>query len=168
MDVYNTSGLLGVGTTRAFELYRFGLLTGSEKNENRKTMAKIWAIVLWSLQAAFNGKVRSHGVYCNALPEPACKDLAGGLKSVLWSLKADLDHWAKAYGLTHYNSNGPCEFCTASRKGHPKGWHNYFGNHARWERGSFSASKWRQLHHPNELHFVFGFQYLSCQNFGGR
>ena len=120
MDVYSTSGLLGVGTTRALKLYTFGLFTSSEVKENRNTMAKIWAVLMWSLEAAFEGKFPRHGLDGKALHGQAGKELAGGLKFVLWSLKADLDHWAKAYGLIHYNSNDPCEFCTASRKGHWK------------------------------------------------
>ena len=40
MDVYSTSGLLGVGTTRALKLYTFGLSTSSEVKDNRQTMAK--------------------------------------------------------------------------------------------------------------------------------
>ena len=66
-----------------------------------------------------------HDVDGKALHGQAGKELAGGLKFVLWSLKADFDHWAKAYGLIHYNSNEPCEFCSASRKGNWTGWHNY-------------------------------------------
>lgn len=137
MDVYSTSGLLGVGTTRALKLYTFGLFTSSEVKENRNTMAKIWAVLMWSLEAAFEGKFPRHDVHGKALHGQAGKELAGGLRFVLWSLKADLDHWAKAYGLTHYNSNDPCEFCTASRKGHWKGWHNYFGSDATWNKYIF-------------------------------
>ena len=134
MDVYSTSGLLGVGTTRALKLYTFGLFTCSEVKENRNTMCKIWLILMWSLEAAFEGKFPSHDVYGKALHGQAGKDLAGGLKFVLWSVKADLDHWAKAYGLSHYNSNDPCEFCPASRKGPWKSWHNYFGDDATWKQ----------------------------------
>jgi hypothetical protein len=108
MDVYGTSGLLGVGTARALKLYTFGRFTTSESKENKRTMRVIWATLMWSLQVAFNGKFPTHDVDGNALPEPAGKPLAGDLKFVLWSLKADLDHWPKAHGLTHYNSNDPC------------------------------------------------------------
>ena len=114
--------------------------TSSEVKENRSTMENIWAIVMWSLQAVFTGKWPTHDVSGNALADGnAGKDLAAGLRFVLWSLKADLDHWAKAYGLTHCNSNDPCEFCTASRKGNHLGWHNYFGKDARWRKISLSA-----------------------------
>ena len=131
MDVYSTSGLLGVGSTKILKLYSFGLFTSSEVKENRYTMAKIWAVLIWSLQAAFEGKWHTHDVNGDALQDgKAGTELAGGLKFVLWSLKADLDHWAKAYGLTHYNSNDPCEFCTASRKGPWNGLGNYFGKDA--------------------------------------
>ena len=116
MDVYSTSGLLGVGTTRALTLYTFGLFTTREVKENKSTMSVIWATLMWSLQAASNGKFPTHDVDGNALSEPAGKPLAGDVRSVLWSLKADLDHWAKAYGLTHYNANDPCGYCPASRK----------------------------------------------------
>ena len=71
---------------------------------------------MWSLEAAFECKFPMHDVDGKALHGQAGKELAGGLKFVLWSLKADLDHWAKAYELTHYKSNDLCEFCNASRK----------------------------------------------------
>lgn len=139
--------------------------TSSEVKEGRHTMQTIWPIIMWSLQAAFDGKFPTHYVDGKEVTDGnAGKDLAGGLRFVLWSLKADLDHWAKAYGLTHYNSNDPCEFCTASRKGHPLGWHNYFGKDASWRQRSFSATQWRSLYHPSELHWIFGFKYLSCHN----
>ena len=41
MDVYGTSGLLGVGSTRALKLFTFGLFTTSEVKEDRATMTKI-------------------------------------------------------------------------------------------------------------------------------
>ena len=121
MDVYSTSGLLGIGTTRALKLYTFGLFTSSEVKENRSTMAEISAVLMWSLEAAVECKFPRHGVNGEVLHDPqAGEELAGGLKFVLWSLKADLDHWAKGFGLTHYNSDDPCEVCTASRKGYWK------------------------------------------------
>ena len=165
MDVYSTSGLLGVGTTRALKLYMFGIFTSSEVKEGRNTMQTILPIIMWSLQAAFDGKFPTHYVDSKEVTDGnAGKDLTGGLRFVLLSLKADLDHWAKAYGLTHYNSNDPCEFCTASRKGHPLGWHNYFGKDASWRQRSFSATQWRSLYNQSELHWIFGFKYLSCHN----
>ena len=127
-------------------------------------MANIWATLLWSLNALFECKFPSHDVDGKPLHGQAGKELAGGLKFVMWSLKADLDHWAKAYGLSHYNSNNPCEFCVGSRIGPQKGWHNYFGSAATWRGRYFSAVQWRQLYHPHELHFIFQLPYLSCHN----
>ena len=92
MDVYSSSGLLGMGTTRALKLYCFGLFTHSEVKDNKATMNKIWNIVMWSFEAAFTGKFPTHDVHGNALPEPAGKDLAGGMRFVLWSITADIDH----------------------------------------------------------------------------
>ena len=65
---------------------------------------------MWSLEAAFAGNIPRHDVDGKALHGQAGKELAGGLTFVLWSFKADLDNWAKSYGLTHYNSNDPYEF----------------------------------------------------------
>ena len=65
MDVYSTSGLLGVGTTRALKLYTFGLFTSTEVKENRDTMANIWATLLWSLNALFECKFPRHDVNGN-------------------------------------------------------------------------------------------------------
>ena len=144
MDVYSTSGLLGVSSTRALKLFTFGLFTTSDVKENRATMSKIWKTVMWSLKLAYRGMVRIEDCDSNPLTdEPAGKPLAGGLKFVLWSIKADLDHWAKAYGLSHYNSNEPCEYCTASRTCHWKGWRNYVGPDATWKTKCFTANQWR-------------------------
>ena len=67
MDVNSTSGLLSVGTTRALKLYTSGLFTSSEIKENRNTMAKIWAILMWSLEALFKGTLPKHDVDGKAL-----------------------------------------------------------------------------------------------------
>ena len=128
-------------------------------------MTNIWKTVIWSLKAAYSGYCPTEDVDGNPIiGEQAGKPLAGGLRFVLWSIKADLDHWANAYGLSHYNSNEPCEFCPASRKGHFKGWHNYFGHDATWKSKCFSARQWRQLYLEPELHFLFDMPYLSCHN----
>lgn len=93
MDVYSTSGLLGVGTTRALTLYTFGLFTNTEIKQDRATMTKIWQTVVWSLKAAYDGHVPTHDEDGNPLRgEKVGKPLAGGLRFVMWSLKADLDH----------------------------------------------------------------------------
>ena len=95
---------------------------------------------LWSLEFADFGVLPIEDSDGNHLTdEQTRKPLAGGLKFVLWSLKAILDHWAKAYGLSHYTSNEPCEFCTATRQGHWKGWHTYFGPDATRKAQSFTA-----------------------------
>ena len=165
MDVYSTSGLLGVGTTKAMKLYTFGLFTTSEVKDNRATMAKIWKTVMWSLHWAYLCLFPTQDEDGNALTgEQAGKPLAGGFKFVLWSIKADLDHWAKAYGLSHYNCIDPCEFCPANRQqgADPKSWINYFGPDATWKRESFTPAYWRQM--QGQLHFLFDFLYLSQLN----
>ena len=160
MDVYSTSGLLGVGTTRALKLYTCGLFTSSEIKENRNTMAKIWAVLMWSSEAAFECTNPRQDVDRKALHGQAGKELAGGLRSVLWSLKADLDHWTKAYGLTHRNSNGLFEFCTASRKGNWKGWHTYFGRDAAWNKYMFQQCNGDNCTGP--MNFILSFSCHIC------
>ena len=62
VNVCSTSGLLGVGTTRVLKLYTFGLFTSSGVKENRNTLAKIWAVLVLPLEAAFEGRCPRHGV----------------------------------------------------------------------------------------------------------
>ena len=128
-------------------------------------MAKIWKTVMWSLHWAYLGLFPTQDEDGNALTgEQAGKHLAGGFKFVLWSIKADLDHWAKAYGLSHYNCIDPCEFCPANRQqgSDPKSWLNYFGPDASWKRETFTPAYWRQM--QMQLHFLFDFLYLSQLN----
>ena len=59
--------------------------------------------------------------------EMAGKPLADGLFAVLLCLKGDLDYFAKALHLRHYNANEMCDMCPAHRiSDDPDGLYNIF------------------------------------------
>ena len=128
----------------------------------------IWSVVLWSFHWAFQGGWPTHdheGVpYPNGstASQKAGTPLAGGFKLVIWSLKGDLDHFLKAYGLKSYNSNTPGEFCEASRGATVNMIFKYFGTDAVWKFRAFSSTSWK-MQCPT-LHYIFGLTYLSVLN----
>ena len=96
--------------------------------------------------------------YCPDRPaerQRAGKPLADGLRAFLSGLKADLDHFAKDYGLRHYGSNEMCEFCAASRVGDISMRFNNFGSDAVWPVKQYSEAEWRALYKHRFLHLIF-------------
>ena len=116
-DVYSWQGLLSLGHTMAVKLYLFGLFEMNKVvEEGASTMTEIFRLCTWSLKALQSGLWPSHNHLGAPLHDSrAGIPLAGGYFGVLWSLKADLDHFPTAYGLHHYASNQPCNFCHAYR-----------------------------------------------------
>ena len=124
-----------------------------ESSKATGTMDTIWKPVVWSLRALAAGKWPSSDVNGNPYLDPdiaeykmAGKPLAGGLKCVLWSIKADLDALNKAFYLPHYASNKPCAFCGCDRN--PDNAANRFNNFrpdADWKHNVYTAAAWSAL-----------------------
>ena len=165
-DTYSWQGILSSGTTKEVKLYMFGLF---ECSKTQHTMDKIWAVLMWSLTWLFRGlwpdmdhtgkKFSTNSHYGKNF---AGKPLAKGLFGVLWSVKSDLEHLNKAYGLRRFNSEMPCEFCPACRNGEPSMWFNNFRADAEWKKMVYTKAEWRGLR--DHQHPLFLAAYMSCHN----
>ena len=81
--------------------------------------------------------------------------LAGGLFAVIYSLKGDLDYFAKCLKLRHYNRNEMCDFCCCTRVG-PRGMlYNNFAPDCMWKTMGFDELTWRANYNGKFLHWVF-------------
>ena len=91
--------------------------------------------------------------------------LAGNFFLALWSLKGDLDYFAKGLNLRHYSRNEFCEYCpsNAAVDDVPMNWTNFRAD-ALWKRRQFTVAQWRALH-GEDLHWLWKeMAYLSQHN----
>ena len=94
---------------------------------NHNSYQEIWRVLTWSffwLSVGVWPEVDMYGApYGDDRPterDLAGTPLAGGLFAVIYSLKGDLDYFAKCLKLRHYNRNEMCDFCCCTRVG-PRG-----------------------------------------------
>ena len=114
-------------------------------------------------------------VYKKAFPhgspeaKKAGKPLAGGYSLVIWNIKSDLDHLAKAFGLEHYSSKTPCALCpcTADETQPRTIWYNNFQDNASWMRLVYSHEQWRGMTTSPFLPIPVAL-FISCQHRSGR
>jgi hypothetical protein len=165
-DTYSWQGILSRGTTKEVKLYIFGLF---EHVKTDHTMSQIWTVVMWSLSWMLKGLWPDRDHMGNRYPKGsdyeknfAGTPLAGGLFGVLWSVKSDLEHLNKAYGLRRFNSENPCEFCPACRNGDASMWYNNFRTDAAWKTMLYTRSEWRSLR--EHQHPLFAADYMGCHN----
>ena len=82
---------------------------------------------------------------------------------VIWSIKGDLDWYAKGLGLKSYNANDPCEFCPCSKDGGKPLWPMNFGPTCAWKHRLHTGRAWRAA--KTGMHLLFkSFVFLSCLN----
>ena len=164
-EAYSWQGLMSNGNSKEAKLYILGLFE-SCKTEN--TMHAAWEVVMWSFHWLFEGKWpdRDHtgAIYRKGTMEArrALTLLAVGKIGVIWSLKADLDHLNKAYGLRRFNSDTPCEFCPANRSGTSDMWYSNFRQDAAWKKMLYTQEQWQGLR--EEAHPLFKVPYISLHN----
>ena len=137
-------------------------------------MQQLWKVLIWSLRAAYTGNWpdsdvdgNSYSVYPESSFERrmAGKPLAGGHFLVTWSLKGDLEYFAKGLHLRHYACNEFCEFCRAhsNPRDIPRLWTNFSAG-AAWKTSLFSVAEWRAMH-AVDMHWLFReFDFLSQHN----
>lgn len=159
-DCYSWQSLLARGATSKVKQYIFGLF---ESSKTAGTMQEAWAVILWSLEAAFLGQhphTNYDGLPCARLGGEL---LCGGFFLVPWSLKGDLDYFAKGLGLRHYQAKEFCEFCPANESDDVGMRWNNFRLDASWKRQLFTVSQWRAVH--PELHWIFKkFEFVTLHN----
>ena len=91
--------------------------------------------------------------------------LAGGYFLVIWSIKSDLEHLAKFFGLEHYASNRPCVLCPCEA-GNDAPQNLLFSNFSRsasWMSLLFTHLSWH-TRNPSP-HYLFQLKYLSGINY---
>ena len=96
----------------------------------------------------------------------AGKALAGPYFGCVYSLTGDLEHFAKALQLRHFNANHMCDLCPANRdEGDRSMLYNNFGRDARWKLQCYSAHEWRSLYQVRNRFFTFDIQRCGRQQF---
>ena len=176
-DAYSWQGVLAKKMpTMRVKQYLFGLFERCKLKLTKKTrmgrdtMADIWPVVLWSFWFLYlgifptcqpNGEPwEDHHVSEKAL---AGEPLAGGFFGVLWLLKQDLDHLAKAYNLPHYAATIMCALCPAVAEGDdPQMFYSNFNPDAPWKAMMYTADTFRLLF--PDCHPLFVFPFLSSHN----
>jgi hypothetical protein len=135
-------------------------------------MTGAWEAMMWSFKALYDGRfpendwngkpwastsseallAKEH--LCSASEEFFC---------VIWSVKGDLDWYAKSLGLNSYNANEPCPYCPVSKLKSKHFWPTNFSLTAPWKIQQISAADWRAS--VGYLHPIFkGFEFLSVLN----
>ena len=132
-------------------------------NQNLKdeSHTAIWTVLNWSLHWLYEGlwpRVDLHG---NRWPPSsseammAGQPLAQGLRCAVWSIKGDLDFFAKTLKLQHYNSNSMCDLCPANRGPDRSMMYNNFSSDAAWMTRLRSTAEWKALYPGGTPHPIF-------------
>ena len=173
LDCYSWQSLLAFGPTMSikmlisciFEHNKFKHADGTERS-----MDDIWKIICWSLGALFEGRYPTHD-WLGALYEEGSSEAllattpltVDGYFCVLWSIKGDIDWFAKGLKLRHYSSNEPCDWCPANKLLDSSMWPTNFDVAAPWKTMLRSASDWRA--YATTKHLLFEkLEYLSILN----
>ena len=108
MNIWNMQSLFARGTTMAVKMFLFAVFSASiayQSVDGVDTMEEIFIIFNWSMHYMYLGvwpRYRWDGkAWPVGSPEAimAGKPSAGGFWCVLWSIKGDLDDWAKNFRL---------------------------------------------------------------------
>jgi len=168
MDNLSWQSLLARGPTMTVKFLAFSMF---EKSKTATSMDEVWRVLLWSFTAAFRGchpGADWHGKRWPAGSSEAIlaaseTRIAGGFFFVIWSIKGDLDWYAKGLGLKSYNANDPCEFCPCSKDGAKGLWPMNFGPTCAWKNQLHTRTSWRASN--PDMHLLFkSFSFLSCLN----
>eukprot|EP00959_Pyramimonas_sp_CCMP1952_P311825 6526036-Pyramimonas_sp.AAC.1 len=107
-----------------------------------RTMNIVWSIIMWSFQCLYRGCFPTRDHRNVEFPEGSSEAylgsrharLAGDFFCVIWSIKGDLDWFAKALKLNNYNADRPCEHDDCHRHG-AEGMHPMnFGASCTWKK----------------------------------
>ena len=151
VDAYSWCSLLGNGKTAAtnfliFIMYTQLLLGSSVDNFNQ--------MLQWSFYWLFIGKWPTRDwkgkpyMPGTAEFEKQNRPLAGNFYAVIWCMKADLEHMAKAYKFPWPTASAPCGLCQANSSSRP--WTDHKTN-AAWRTTTWTNSLWWAAHphcHP--------------------
>ena len=168
-DVFSMQPVLGSGSTLDQKAYIYGNFPTLEAGED--TMFSVWQRVMWSFWFCYLGQ-HPTVEWQSKQPYPAGSVeaskagafLAAGLFFVIWSIKADLEHLARFFGLPHYGSNNPCVWCPcqAGKDALFEMLYSNFTKSARWMKQIYSHKQWHELN--PDAHYLFQMLYLSGLN----
>ena len=167
---------VGKANTKSLEVYSFQSIFNSTSstlkakllmtmafNQNLKdeSHTEIWRVLNWSLHWLYEGlwpRVDFRGEPWPANSAEAIiagEPLAGGLRCALWSIKGDLDFFAKTLKLQHYNSNSMCDLCPANRGPSRAMLYNNLSDDAAWMKQLRSVAQWKALYAGGSPHPIF-------------
>ena len=167
VDAYSFCSLLSRGTTLSCNfliclVYWKLLLEDASKNAYTQMSKKL----AWSFYWLFVGKWPTRDEDNNVLDKatPAGRlggtSLAGGFYGVLWIIKGDLKHVAKAYGFPYPTASSPCACCQAN------------SSDKTWTDGRLASAEWVKTtwtnasgHWPTQSHIPYS---RCCQVWGLR
>ena len=168
-DCYSWMSILAHGPTSRVKLYLCGIFEDCKAKASDSsvadTMEEIWRHILWPLLAAYEGVFPMTNANNQPWDEQSLEasasgqELAGGFFLVVWSLKGDLDYFAKGLQLRHYGANEFCEFCPATCVLDVPGlvWTN-FGRRCLWTQRLYTKAQRGELHPQRRWSFnVFPF-----------
>ena len=167
-DVFSFQPLLGRGSTKILKVYVYGNFPQNEAGE--ETMYHVWTKLMHSFQTAYHGvhptEDSDHMPYAPGSVEGqrAGHHLASGYFLIIWSIKSDMEHLTRFFGLPHYASNMPCPWCPCQAGKHAdfEMLFSNFTNIAAWMSLLYSHVQW---HTQNpDPHYIFQIMYLSALN----
>ena len=113
-DAYTWSSLLTTGEAKTTNFLIWACYTQNISTaEGKDTMDEFWTTLVWSLQALEKGEWPTHDKNGAPIDGPRGA-LAGGYYATMWTLKGDLDYYAKNLHLENSGSHTPCMLCEAN------------------------------------------------------
>ena len=150
IEAYSFSSMLGKGSTIQ-NLFLIYLVYPKLviKTATHDAYAQFMRKLTWSFYWLYKGVWPEKDEHGKPIVGGKTGYLADGWSGVLWGLKGDLDHMAKAMGLNHYaSSSAPCICCQANDTNRP--WTDARES-AAWRQSVWDNQGWIRQHpqrHP--------------------
>ena len=175
LECISIQSLLGFGPTLQVKFLLYAMFENNKVKAGpgiQPSIDTVWKMIAWSLDALYNGEFPKfdwngdpwdpHSSEAKLAGKPLCSTDEKYF-GVLWSIKGDLDWFAKGLGLKNYNRVDPCEYCPATREGPKHSWPTNFADDALWKSNCLSTEQWRAV--DRVLHRLFAvFSFLSQHN----
>ena len=153
LEIYSFQGVLGHAPTMEVKLLIWSIFEFSKAKpgptSTADTMKDVWALLVWPFHYLYLGIHPTLEYQGNVWPTGSAEAgiagtwLAEGRFGVLWSLKGDLDHFSKTFGLERTSAERCCLLCPAIREGRiGMRWTN-FNRGATWRQRRYTPSSWK-------------------------
>ena len=175
LDCLSWQSLMAQGVTLGPKLLMTAVfepnkLAGGEGLEG--TMETLWRVMAWSLNILFSGTFPEKDWQGEAWAPGSSEAILCGTRlcsgeepffCVTWSIKGDLDWYAKSLHLRHYHSLEPCDYCECKKGANTEMWPTNFQPSAPWKDTMRSGPAWRAA--SGHVHTLFReITYLSVLN----